>query len=282
MTITGRTNWFSNNGQLTYRVLDAGNAMIGSGTIPVKGAPGERGSFNGQVLFTEPSNGGTIRVELSDPSNGSNITTAIQLNVAPPPPPQIVIDSPPPGRQVGSPMMITGHTTYVPNGQLSYRVRDAAGNVIGQGGVPFAPNGRQANLTASLTFTEPTVGGNIVLEVFGPSPVASTMISTSITFYVAPLQRTSISASTQIPISTPTPNSSAGPNSGSCSIHTDRSSTGNGGYTDSRCSSDRNRFSCCQQHADTCSPDCCANTSATGGHFRRVPYLYVHEHIQLD
>jgi hypothetical protein len=223
MTITGRTNWFSNNGQLTYRVLDAGNAMIGSGTIPVKGAPGERGSFNGQVLFTEPSNGGTIRVELSDPSNGSNITTAIQLNVAPPPPPQIVIDSPPPGRQVGSPMMITGHTTYVPNGQLSYRVRDAAGNVIGQGGVPFAPNGRQANLTASLTFTEPTVGGNIVLEVFGPSPVASTMISTSITFYVAPLQRTSISASTQIPISTPTPNSSAAQTAAAvASIQTDQ------------------------------------------------------------
>ncbi len=187
MTITGRTNWFPNNGQLTYRVLDAGNAMIGSGAIPVVGAPGTRGSFNAQVLFKEPPNGGTIRVELADPSNGGNIVSSIPLNVAPPPPPQIVIDTPPAGTQVGSPMTITGRTTYLPNGQLSYRVRDAAGNVIGQGGVPVAPSGRQALFNASLTFSEPAAGGNIMVDIFGPSPVGGAPpISASIALYVAP------------------------------------------------------------------------------------------------
>ncbi len=187
MTITGRTNWFPNNGQLTYRVLDASNAMIGSGAIQVGGAPGTRGSFNAQVMFAEPSNGGAIRVELADPSNGGNIVTAILLNVAPPPPPQIVIDTPPPGTQVGSPMTITGRTTYVPNGQLSYRVRDVAGNVIGQGSVSVTAFGRQALFNASLTFSEPAAGGNIAVEIFGPSPVGGAPpISASITLYVAP------------------------------------------------------------------------------------------------
>jgi hypothetical protein len=187
MTITGRTNWFPNNGQLTYRVLNASNAMIGSGVIPVGGAPGTRGRFSAQVLFMEPPNGGTIRVELADPSNGGNIVTAILLNVAPPPPPQIVIDTPPAGTQVGSPMTVTGRTTYLPNGQLSYRVRDVAGNVIGQAGLPVAANGRQASFVASLTFNEPASGGNIIVEIFGPSPVGGAPpISASITLYVAP------------------------------------------------------------------------------------------------
>jgi hypothetical protein len=84
-------------------------------------------------------------------------------------------------------MTITGRTTYVPNGQLSYRVRDTAGIMIGQGSVPIAPSGRQALFNASLTFSEPAAGGNIVVEIFGPSPVGGAPpISASITLYVAP------------------------------------------------------------------------------------------------
>jgi hypothetical protein len=186
MTITGRTNWYPGNGQLTYRVFDAGNAVIGSGPIPVGGSPGTRGSFNAQVTFNEPPNGGAIRVELADPPNGANIVSSVLLNVAPPPPPQITIDTPPPGTQVGSPMTITGRTTYVPSGQLSYRVRDLAGNLIGQGAVATVPNGRQASFNASLTFSEPAAGGNIMVEISGPNPVGSTPISASIELYVAP------------------------------------------------------------------------------------------------
>jgi hypothetical protein len=183
MTITGRTNWFPNNGVLTYRVFDASNVVIGTDTIPARGRPGERGEFDGQVRFTEPPNGGVIRVELSDQYNGNAIVGSRVVNVLPPPP-QIVIDIPATGTPVGSPMIITGHTTYMPS-QLSYRVRDAAGNVIGQGSVPFGQNGRQANFTAPLTFNVPAAGGNITLEIFGPGP-AGAQISGSIMLYVVP------------------------------------------------------------------------------------------------
>ena len=187
MTITGRTNWFPNNGQLPYRVFDANtNALIGSGAIPVRGTPGARGDFDAQVTFNEPPNGGAIRVELADLTNGTNVLASVALNVTPPPPPQIVIDTPPLGAQVGSPMTITGRTTYLPNGQLSYRVRDLAGNVIGQGVVAVMPSGRQASFVAALTFTEPVAGGNITVEIFGPNLVGGAPSSTSIMLYVAP------------------------------------------------------------------------------------------------
>ncbi|HEU5100132.1 MAG TPA: Gmad2 immunoglobulin-like domain-containing protein [Roseiflexaceae bacterium] len=189
MTITGRTNQFPSSGQLLYRVLDAGNATIGSGVVPMAGTPGGRGSFNAQLVFNEPPNGGVIRVELTDQASGGGVvaTAVLQLNVAPPPPPQVLIDTPPPGTQVGSPMTLTGRTTYVPNGALSYRITDAAGAQIGQGSVVFKPSGRQTFFNAQLTFSEPPAGGNIVVQISGPSPVASAPpISSSITLYVAP------------------------------------------------------------------------------------------------
>ncbi|MDQ2995764.1 MAG: Gmad2 immunoglobulin-like domain-containing protein [Chloroflexota bacterium] len=185
LTITGHTNWFPTNGQLPYRVLDANKTQIGSGIIPVRGASGTSGDFNAQVTFNEPPNGGAIQIELTDPPNSA--IASVSLNVMPPPPAQIVIDTPPPNTQVGSPMTITGRTTYLPNGQLSYRVRDAAGTVIGQATMPAAiPSGRQATFVASLSFTEPIAGGNITVEIYGPSPVGGAQISTSIMLYVAP------------------------------------------------------------------------------------------------
>jgi hypothetical protein len=111
----------------------------------------------------------------------------LQLNVAPPPPPQVLIDTPPPGTQVGSPMTMTGRTTYVPSGALTYRITNAAGAQIGQGSIAFTPSGRQAFFNAQLTFTPPPAGGNIVVQISGPSPVAGAPpISSSITLYVAP------------------------------------------------------------------------------------------------
>jgi hypothetical protein len=110
----------------------------------------------------------------------------VSVNVLPPPPPQIVIGTPFPGTPVGSPMTITGYMTYLPsNNQLSYRVRDTANNVIGQGVVAVTPNGRQAVFNVQVTFTEPPAGGNIALEMFGPGPNGA-QVSTSTTLYVVP------------------------------------------------------------------------------------------------
>ncbi len=67
MVLTGKVNLFPSGGQLQYRVLDAAGQQIGAGSIPVGGVPGGRGSFNASLTFTEPVNGGTIQVVLSEP-----------------------------------------------------------------------------------------------------------------------------------------------------------------------------------------------------------------------
>jgi len=185
VVITGRINQYPPGGQMQYRVLSGGQ-QIGSGTVAVDGAPGQRGSFTASLTFTEPPNGGNIRVELSVPG----ASTGIDLVVVPPPPQQIIIDTPPAGTQVGSPVVITGRTTRRPDGgRLNYIVRDAAGAVIGSGQfgvVPDSAGSPTTSFTAALTFAEPSGGGNISVEIYAPSPVSSGIARSSIGLYVAP------------------------------------------------------------------------------------------------
>jgi hypothetical protein len=189
VVITGRTNLYPNQGQLRYRVTDAAGQQIGAGSFAINGGPGRRGGFVASLTFTEPPNGGNIRVEMLDQAdNGAAIASAaIDLYVAPPPPQMIVFDTPPPGTQVGSPVVITGHTTRYPaNGKLDYRVRDAAGNQIGAGQFDVVPDsaGRPGSaFNASLIFTEPRGGGNIIVDVYIPSAGGALA---SISLYVAP------------------------------------------------------------------------------------------------
>jgi hypothetical protein len=189
VVITGRTNLYPNQGQLHYRVTDAAGQQIGAGSFSTSGGPGQRGSFTASLTFTEPPNGGNIHVEVTDQAgNGTAIASApIDLYVAPPPPMTIVFDTPPQGTQVGSPVVITGRTTrHPPNGKLSYRVRDAAGNEIGAGGfdaVPDSAGSPTSSFNASLTFTAPRGGGNITVDVYVPSTAG---VFASITLYVAP------------------------------------------------------------------------------------------------
>jgi hypothetical protein len=189
VVITGRTNLYPNQGQLRYRVTDAAGQQIGAGNFPTDGGPGQRGSFVASLTFTEPPNGGNIRLEVLDqPNDGASIaSTSIELYVAPPPPQMIIIDTPPPGTQVGSPVVITGHTTRYPsNGMLGYRVRDAAGNQIGAGQFDVVPNSAGSpgsTFNASLTFTAPRGGGNITVDVYVPGAAGALA---SLNLYVAP------------------------------------------------------------------------------------------------
>jgi Immunoglobulin-like domain of bacterial spore germination len=185
VVLTGWTNLYPSNGQLQYRVLDTGGQQIGAGAFPVDGAPGQRGSFNTSLTFTEPPNGGNIQVVLSDQA----VSTPIGLYVAPPLPPQIIFDTPAPGTQVGSPVVITGYTTHTPaSGKLNYRVLNASGAIIGSGQFNVAPgSGRGTSFTASLTFTEPPGGGNINVQVSDMNPSNGSLVaSTTISLYVAP------------------------------------------------------------------------------------------------
>jgi len=191
VVITGRTNLYPNRGQLSYRVTDAGGKQIGTGSFPADGAPGQRTRFNASLDFTEPPNGGNIRLEVFDQAdNGTTITSApIDLVVAAPSPQQIIIETPPAGTQVGSPVVITGRTTRPPaNGQLNYRFRDAAGKVIGAGAFPVSSTtGRATSFNASLSFAEPHGGGTITVEIYDQNGATGALIaSASISMYVAP------------------------------------------------------------------------------------------------
>jgi hypothetical protein len=189
VVLTGHTNLYPTQGQLRYRVTNAAGQQIGAGSFPTDGGPGQRGSFVASLTFTEPPNGGNIHVEVLDQANnGAAIASApIELYVAPPPPQAIIFDTPPPGTQVGSPVVITGHTTRYPaNGKLSYRVRDAAGNQIGAGQfdvVRDSAGGPSSSFNVALTFSEPRGGGNITVDIYVPSAGGALA---SISLYVAP------------------------------------------------------------------------------------------------
>ena len=185
VVLTGKVNLFPSGGQLQYRVLDAAGQQIGAGSIPVGGVPGGRGSFNASLTFTEPANGGTIQVVLSEQA----VTAAINLYVAPPPPQQIFLDTPPPGTRVGSPVVITGRTTRTPaSGKLSYNVRNSAGAVVGSGQLDIVRGaGQSTSFSASLTFVEPAGGDSIVVEISDLNPANGSAVAVAtIGLYVAP------------------------------------------------------------------------------------------------
>jgi hypothetical protein len=183
MVITGRTTRFPFSGDLSYRITDAADAILGAGSFPVAGQPDQPTSFTASLQFQLPKEGGIIGVEIYDQSpNGVVVaSSAIDMDVLK----QyqgIQIDTPPPGTQVGSPVVLTGRVNWFPSsGQLQYRVLDAAGQQIGQGSVPVGGAlGGRGSFMASLTFAEPANGGNIRVE------ISDQGTSASIDLYVAP------------------------------------------------------------------------------------------------
>ncbi|HMQ29532.1 MAG TPA: Gmad2 immunoglobulin-like domain-containing protein [Chloroflexaceae bacterium] len=184
VTLTGRTARYPFQGNLGYRVLDAGGRQLGGGTFPVAGAPGGPASFTASLNFSLPPNGGRTTVEIFDQNaaNGQIAALArIELNVAPPQQ-AIVIESPPPNTQVGSPMTVAGRLVRLPAGnQLTYRVRDRNGQEIGAG--TFGVSGSQdggARFNAQIFFNLPPGGGPIGLELLELDP-ATGQVRTSAT-----------------------------------------------------------------------------------------------------
>lgn len=98
MTITGNTQNYPTAGNLGYRVTDANGQQLGTGAFFVIGVPGQSTTFNAQVLFRLPPNGGVIQVEVLDRDNNTGAVLAsntVRLTVAPPPPPTAVPPYPP-------------------------------------------------------------------------------------------------------------------------------------------------------------------------------------------
>lgn len=174
VVITGRTARFPFQGSLAYRVLDAGNRELGSGTFPVQGAQGAPSSFTASLTFNLPPGGGRITVEIVDQNAADGqIAAAARIDLSVAAQEQaIIIETPPANTLVGSPMTITGRTVRLPAGSaLTYRVRNASGQQIGQG--QFGVTGTQdggASFNAQIFFSPPQAGGPISLELLEIDP----------------------------------------------------------------------------------------------------------------
>jgi hypothetical protein len=178
MVVTGRTMREPEQGLLGYRVLNSARQQIGDGTFPVNGAPGTQRYFNADLYFDLPIDGDTITVELYDSNQASE-----QLSVVVQPIPQeIIFDWPPWMTLVGSPLTLQGRTARYPfGGDLSYRITNDAGQVLGSGTFPVSGGaGQPSSFQAQPTFQVQRDGGTIHLAVFDQDPSNGAEIATNV------------------------------------------------------------------------------------------------------
>ncbi|HEU5090505.1 MAG TPA: Gmad2 immunoglobulin-like domain-containing protein, partial [Roseiflexaceae bacterium] len=90
---------------------------------------------------------------------------------------QIVFESPAPGTLVGSPVLISGHTTGYPfQGNLSYTIRDAANQIVGQGLIGVdGPEGGPGTFRVELDFNQPAQPGALSIELADEDAVSGTV-----------------------------------------------------------------------------------------------------------
>ena len=191
VVITGRTVRYPQQGSLGYRITDSAGTQLGAGAFPVTGAPGQGSTFNAQLSFNLPPQGGPVQIALFDQNVNTGVVVANAVLVLQTVPAQqsITITSPPPGTQVGSPVTITGRTARYPiGGQLSYRITNLSGNVLGGGSFAVAgPFGQPASFSASLTFSPPSTGGTVQVTILDSDPATSAIAaSAALPLQVAP------------------------------------------------------------------------------------------------
>jgi len=193
VVITGRTAKPPAGNSLSYAFRDAAGGLLGSGSFPVSATAASTGIFNASLTFNLPPGGGDISLELVEPGAAGApavARTTLALRVAPPQ--AILIDTPPPGTTVGSPVVITGRTARYPfQGNLGYRVLDAAGREIGQGTFPVSgdPAG-PSSFNASIGFNLPPGGGRISVELVDQDATTNQIAATArIELNVAPQQQ---------------------------------------------------------------------------------------------
>jgi hypothetical protein len=205
MTITGRTARLPFQGALSYRVFDTGNRQLGAGLVFAQGSPGQASRFTGELTFSLPAVTTDLRIELSDEDAVSGIVAARQslmVRVAPPPASLtpspiagattvptittptagtlvITIDRPAPVAVVTSPIAISGRVNLIPANGLRYRIRDAAGRIIGEGQVPLqGATGQPGTFALNAGFVVQQAGP-IVLEI-GEPDTAGNLRSTAV------------------------------------------------------------------------------------------------------
>jgi heat shock protein HslJ len=86
VTVSGTTNYYPFEGNLSYQVLNTSGQQIGTGSIQVQGNIGEPGSFSAPVAFTMPATASLITIQIyeRDQSSGQIIASAsLSLQAAP-------------------------------------------------------------------------------------------------------------------------------------------------------------------------------------------------------
>lgn len=201
IALNGTISPASADTRLTYRLFDAGGALIATGELAVQGAAGASATFSGTAPYTLSAGGpGRIEVVALDSATGAVRAFAdvpVTFTPAAPQPTSsptagrtITIETPPPGTEIGSPVVLTGRTSFAPTGnQLSYSIRDAAGAQIGGGSFAVNPAEGGSTFIGSLVFTLPPNGGVVIAEIFEPGPAgAPPTASATINLSVAPPQ----------------------------------------------------------------------------------------------
>ena len=203
--LSGRLAAVPPEGGLIYRILDAENIVLATGTVTSKGEVGGVGTFEANILYTSLESGpGFLQVVQRSDRTGPAVAVAsrsvnLVQNVTTPPtagaivppggllPTQLAVvatatplsptqpqgqtisfSSPAPGTQVGSPLTITGNTGRFPfQGSLDYRVVDAANRSLGTGAFPVSGAiGQPTSFVTELRFTLPPAGGPIRVDVY--------------------------------------------------------------------------------------------------------------------
>ncbi|MFN8498564.1 MAG: YbaY family lipoprotein [Anaerolineae bacterium] len=192
MTITGASNVFPHEGNMNYRVTDAAGAEIGKGFFQADGTMTGTATFTAALTFDPPAAGGPITLEVyevnaADGSKFGAATVALQVEALPSGR-VIEIVQPPAGATVGAPVTIVGRTSYFPfEGNLNYRVTDAASKEIGAGFFQVqTPCCDPSWFITSVAYTPPAAGGPITVEVYErDAATGNVAVSTSINLQAA-------------------------------------------------------------------------------------------------
>ncbi|NTU81814.1 MAG: hypothetical protein HGA45_20970, partial [Chloroflexales bacterium] len=183
MVITGRTSRLPAGALLVYTVLASDGRIIGAGSFPIPGSPGQPAYFIASLSFDEPPDGDTISLQLvdQDPATGALLAVAsLPLTVAPVPQ-RIVLETPPTDTLVGNPVVVTGRTTRFPaSGVLGYAIYNSLGLQAGGGVFPVdgspQTGGRYA---ASLDFVYPEQGGPLRIDLYDQDPLTGAFVATA-------------------------------------------------------------------------------------------------------
>ncbi len=169
--ITGQVDSIPSTGDLIWLVRAADGRVVGQGRIGVGGAPGQAGTFTGELSMAAFT--GQVSLTVASSDNGQVASSvALTLNSGegavqlPPRSAQtIAIDTPGGGARVFSPMTITGRTSRYPlSGELGYTVLDARGRSLGSGS--FAVDAATPKrFRAQIRFAIPKGGGTITLRI---------------------------------------------------------------------------------------------------------------------